>query len=138
MTQLPHSIYYVTNLFLDNTHLCFSQSQKVIKKKWYDFLNLSCKTFPDWPSLLTLVNKIVSKASNSTTLLTSKKHFGSSIHTWAHKSLFAYNRKQQNMSLTWKTMQKHYLLVFHKTTESHMKEMYYPKPASKQLSYSDV
>jgi hypothetical protein len=28
--------------------------------------------------------------------------------------------------------------VVHKTTESYMKEMYYPKPASKQLSYNDV
>lgn len=30
-------------------------------------------------------------------------------------------------------MQKPYLLVVHKTTESHMKKTYYQKPASKQL-----
>lgn len=30
-------------------------------------------------------------------------------------------------------MQKPYLLVVHKTTESHMKKSYYQKPASKQL-----
>lgn len=128
----------LVNLFLDNTHLSFGQSRKVMKKKWYVFLNLPYETFPDWPSFLKLVNKTVSEAWNSTTVLTSNKHFGSRIHTWVHKSLFAYNRKQQNMSLTWKTMQKHYLLVVHKTTELHTKEMYYPKPVSKQLSYSDV
>jgi hypothetical protein len=71
----------------------------------------------------------VTKAQDFTIELTSQKHFCSSIDTGVF--LFAYNRKQQYVT---------YLkdLVVHKTTESYMKEMYYPKPASKQLSYNDV